>query len=390
MPQDLLDIAIVTHNYLPHLGGVEVTAAKHAELLASRGHRVTVYTSALPKGYDENEYAVPRGVRVERHTPLVRIKNMPFDPSLAILKRHDVVHAHLPYAFGAELLAIRTRIARIPLVVSFHSGENGGSLKRLLAGPSVSAIGDFYIRYLSARAVGHARKICLVSHDQADHRTSPLRRLLSRFPEKRAFVPYGVDLSIFFPPPERTRVSAFRLVWCGRLDAPSAEYKRPDLALDLVRALGPGVHLNVLGDGELRGRWEARAVQLGITDQVTFSGRLTQMGLAEAYRSADCLISTSVSSEGRPLSILEAMATAMPVIVPNITGLGSLIRNEETGLLYPAREIPALVERVRQLESMPSLASLIGSNAAQTIQNNFSWEASVDRLESALFEAAGG
>lgn len=370
------------------MGGVEITAAHQAEELAARGHDVTVFTSTLPDGYDAGQCTPPPRVRVVRRRPLLRIKNMPLDPCLADIKGFDVVHAHLPYLFGAELVAISTLRHDTPFTFSFHGGQNDGNLKQLLRHPSLNSLGDLYIRYLSTRCVSHAAKICLIAENQAEHPSSPLRRLVARYPERVVCVPNGVNTRLFAPPARRMPADGLRLVWCGRLDSSSQKHKRPDIALDAMTALPSSVRLRILGDGDLHDHWQAEIERRGLSDRVQIVGRLSQREVAAEYRRADALISTS-TSEGIPLAILEAMSTELPVIVPDLVGLDGLVEPDRTGLIFCAGAVSELVAAVNRFAGLrQSERAQIGSAARKLIERRYTWKASADALEAALVEAA--
>jgi len=86
----------------------------------------------------------------------------------------------------------------------------------------------------------------------------------------------------------------------------------------------------VIGDGELRDSLEEHANRLGIRRSVIFTGWVTE--LAEAYADLDVVALTSLN-EGTPVSLIEAMASAKPVIAVNVGGVCDIVQDGESGML---------------------------------------------------------
>jgi glycosyltransferase involved in cell wall biosynthesis len=139
-----------------------------------------------------------------------------------------------------------------------------------------------------------------------------------------------------------------RLLFVGRLTrAKGLQYLMSAVA-ELVRA-GRRVHLDLVGDGELRDEISSQVEALGISDAVAFHGRVA-LGdeLLGRYRSADVFVLPSVS-EGTPKVILEAMASCLPVVSTDVGGISTIVRSEENGLLVPPKSPPALATAVARI-----------------------------------------
>ena len=94
----------------------------------------------------------------------------------------------------------------------------------------------------------------------------------------------------------------------------------------------PQVRTVIVGDGDERASLEAHAQSLGIKDSVIFAGyRSDVRALMPAF---DVYVNTS-SYEGVSLTILEAMATALPVVATRVGGNPEVVIDQETGLLVP-------------------------------------------------------
>jgi glycosyltransferase involved in cell wall biosynthesis len=103
---------------------------------------------------------------------------------------------------------------------------------------------------------------------------------------------------------------------------------------------------------------------------VTFRGHVPDV--AAEMRRADVIVRPSFS-EGMPLSLLEAMATRVSLVVSDIPGNNDLIRDGENGLLFPAGNVERLVEQLNRLVRSPELRRKLAENAWRDAQQ-YTWE----------------
>jgi glycosyltransferase involved in cell wall biosynthesis len=99
-----------------------------------------------------------------------------------------------------------------------------------------------------------------------------------------------------------------------------------------VRSPGRKVTLLVAGEGPLRSELEAQVRSLGLAERVRLLGARTDV--PEVLNAADVFVLSS-SWEGNPLSVMEAMAAALPVISTSVGGVPELVEDGVTGLLVP-------------------------------------------------------
>jgi glycosyltransferase involved in cell wall biosynthesis len=184
---------------------------------------------------------------------------------------------------------------------------------------------------------------------------------LRRFgiPDYHVFrVPHGVDNELFArtaaPCLDPVRHAVIRREWGIAEDAfvvlsvgklvPSKRH------LDVVRAvarLGQGATLLVVGSGPLADRVAEEAARLGV--DAKFVGFLNQTEIGEAYAAADVLALSS-DFETWGLVVNEALATGLPVVVSDTVGCApDLVRDGETGYLYPLGDIEGLVARLETM-----------------------------------------
>ena len=137
----------------------------------------------------------------------------------------------------------------------------------------------------------------------------------------------------------------------------------------LLRALvqAPPHPFHVLGDGESRGQLERLARDLGIADRIRFCGFLKGTELEREIAGAQYAAIPSECYENFPYAALELMAQGKPLIVSDVGGLPELVRDGETGLLFPPGNAAALAERIGMLRGDPQLCEALGRNARDSI-----------------------
>ena len=120
-------------------------------------------------------------------------------------------------------------------------------------------------------------------------------------------------------------------------------------AMATIRHCDPDVHLFLVGGGRLEGSLRQTVVQLGLEDQVTITGRVSDQSIREFYAIADVFVTSSVH-EGLPTTILEAMASELPVVATDIPGVRELI-TDDSGILVQPRSPPDLAEGMTKMQT---------------------------------------
>jgi glycosyltransferase involved in cell wall biosynthesis len=177
-------------------------------------------------------------------------------------------------------------------------------------------------------------------------------------------LPNVVDTERFQPGPPRED-GTVRLLAVGRL----GPEKRFDRFLELLAALrGSGsrpVTGVIAGDGTLRDELEAQAQRLGLAPPACeFRGAVAST--AELYREADVLVLTS-DWEGTPNVVLEAMASALPVVATRVGGVAELVTDGETGFLVEPEDASGAEAAVRRLVEDPALRRSMGASGRARI-----------------------
>ena len=191
-----------------------------------------------------------------------------------------------------------------------------------------------------------------------------------------------------FPFRERNFVGAaaeWRLVQAGRL----IEKKGLPVAL---RAFAkflreyPNATLTIAGEGPLLGQLQELARDLKIDDRVSFTGFISQEQLRDLYYQSHIFLHPSETGadgnqEGIPNSMLEAMASGLPVFATRHGGIPEAIENGMSGVLVPEHDHEALARTLLSAAQDPDFLSRIARNAAEVVRKNFDLIAQVRRLE---------
>jgi L-malate glycosyltransferase len=128
------------------------------------------------------------------------------------------------------------------------------------------------------------------------------------------------------------------------------------------------------GDGPLRDELEALARELKVNERVHFLG--IRSDVPELMRAADAFALTSLS-EAASLTLLEAMASALPVIATNVGGNPELARHEREGLLFPRRDASGCATAIRRVFDDPHLAARLGMAGRARAEERYRLERTV-------------
>ena len=163
-------------------------------------------------------------------------------------------------------------------------------------------------------------------------------------------------------------------------------------AFAIFKKDNPEAEFFIAGKGPLQPELEMLAAGLGIFKNVHFVGFLSQPKLRELYASSHLFLHPSETSpnqdqEGVPNSILEGMATGLPVAGTRHGGIPEVVDHGRTGLLVPEEDHVALANAMQEITHSPGLLAEMGLRARAAVIDRFEQDAQVDLLESFYEEA---
>lgn len=315
-------------------------------------------------------------VSVER-LPLVRSVDPRQDTAALVqvrdlLRRHraGLVHSHMAKAGFTARLAAATLRDRPRTIHTFHG--------HVLSGYFSSGTERAFARIERSLA----RRTDVLVAVSAEVRDALLDIGIGTAAQYEV-LPLGVDLDPFLQVthPSGTLRAALRvpseapLLGVPARLAPVKDHKM------LLRAMVdvPGVHLAVLGDGELRGLLELEATTLGIRDRVHFPGWWEDM--PTAFADLDLVVLTS-RNEGTPMALIEASGSGRAIVATDVGGVRDVVVDGRTGVLAAAGDHHAVAMSIRDLLADPGRRQALGSAGREHVRNRYGLAASLEAMSS--------
>jgi sugar transferase (PEP-CTERM/EpsH1 system associated) len=285
-------------------------------------------------------------------------------------ERPDIVHTHAWGTLLEGLLA--ARLARVPVIVH---GEHGTLQLRA------------HHRYLQRWAWSMVDQVLSVSSRLAERMAAETGFAVERIRTIRN----GVDLSRFGSmnrawarqeldlPREAPIVAAV-----GRL-VPVKSHRTLVEAMSRLKAKHPDAILVLAGDGPLASALAEQIDRLELRETVRLLGHRDDVQTVLA--AADVFVLAS-DSEGLSNTILEAMASRLPIVATHVGGADELVLDGETGLLVPPASASALAEALNLLLSDPETGRAMGAAGRRRVEAEFGLDGMVHRYERFYAEAA--
>ena len=139
----------------------------------------------------------------------------------------------------------------------------------------------------------------------------------------------------------------------------------------------PGVHLAVIGDGEIRARIDADSAARGLTDRVHLVG--WRHNLPGVLADLDAVVLTS-RNEGTPVALIESLAAGRPVVATDVGGVRHVVDHGRTGLLAPAGDVRSIAGRIATVLSDRALAVRLADAGRAAVAARFGEERLVNEI----------
>jgi colanic acid/amylovoran biosynthesis glycosyltransferase len=271
---------------------------------------------------------------------------------------------------GLRMLPIARRLA-IPLAVHFHGSDLAGGLA------------NRWYRWSIERAIHQFRAIIVVNTKQRDWL---VQRGVS--PETVHVIPCGVPTDESVPPlPRERNGSSPQFMVVSRL----VKLKGIDITIRAFASVVseiPEARLVIAGEGPEREDLEALVRDLGLTAHVRFAGWLSQMEIRRELERSDVFVQHSLVPEGWPVSVAEASAMGLPVVVTGCGGLAEQVVDNVTGLIVPMRDVGRMQESMLRLTLDPDLRTRMGTAGRARMIQEFDVKRQIAKLEDVLIGCA--
>lgn len=373
-------------------GGGERQCVSLARALGQQGHEVTVYASAYDRAkcfpgicQDITVKEVGRGRLPWLRKPLFLRGYLDMRRLAAVVQtRHDIWNPHhWPAQWGAVWLKRKLGGKVVWMcndVPSFHeqAGEN-----RLLAPLH-------WLRY---------------AYDRSQNRKVDLTLFLSNWAESEFRVIYdgptrvvrsGADPERFGPGGDGGKIRArfhlqpddFVLLWLGIF----MPHRRLEDAIQAIKLLQPrNSRIKLLLAGSDRSYPEYLqslkdlAKGLGLQQEVIFAGKVEDEEIRDFYCACDAFLFPN-ENQTWGLAVLEAMACGRPVLVSRGAAVHEVLTDQETALLFPARDPQVLAQRIQLLAENPALRQEIARKGTTLVRNTYNWNRFADQIVDACQE----
>ena len=374
-------IGVVTHYMPPHIGGIEIVADSLFRAYRNAGFEVRWVAAREPASMEAREDG---RIRVRCWNGLESKLGVPW-PVLGIEGRlevnrlvrwADLLHVHDCLYEASAAAVLLARRAKKPVILSQHIG--------FVKYPNVVLN---VIEHIANKTLGRAA-LRLATHvvfctKAAEQFAAPM---LKGQNGKTSVIPNGIDIDVFRPPSPRERAQAraqFKLpdglpiaLFVGRL----VEKKGVDVFAELIRAM-PSHHFMIVGDGPLR------SLIPGDAPNVSRFPEVAPQAMALMYRAADVFLLPS-HGEGLPLSVQEAMATGLPVIVSQDEGFTGMLASEGA-CIAAERTAAAFRQSLEQLAEDPRSSDLLAARGRALAVREWGLDLMNKRYEALIRELTG-
>jgi glycosyltransferase involved in cell wall biosynthesis len=374
-----IKLCIVTHTFLPHVGGIERVVYEQSKRLMKKQYEVKVIThrNYTPKQYTYDGVnvvcydALNIGFRLGIPYPIPNVTS--YKTFLESIKSSTLIHAHGHPYLSSLIAAKLSKRYQKPFILTQHNTfiEYNGIWD------TIERINDLAIGKQTLKA---AQKIIVISKATKNYVLQ-----LGAEPEKIEVIYNGVDLERFKPImnaraeirrklgiSEDAIVAATvrRLVYKNGIDTLIESAK-----IGIQRS--PKLVYLVIGKGPDFNDVKTKVSQLGIGKNFILAGFVSDEDLPSYYNASDFFILPSKSGEGLPLVALEAMACGLPVVATDVGGIGEVMI-DGFGKIVPPNNPEAMAQV--SLDLAETNFSNMKGPLRKIMLEKYSWDVNVEKL----------
>ncbi|MDO8487469.1 MAG: glycosyltransferase family 4 protein [Candidatus Curtissbacteria bacterium] len=353
-----MKVALIIDTWFPTVGGGQTNAWEISKRLAGNGISIDIIT----RNTGPDSFNLPKNLNVIKLG--AKIKSSDYISKITFLSRsyffiaggnYDLVHAHafLP-GITARLISVTKSI---PAVFTVHGTSIDTDLNNL---PKAWLEKFILTQILYSAQITVSRDFLRIKNIN----------------KNIAYISNGVEIENF------DRVKAKKagnptLLFVGRLH-PQKNLPNLFRAINIVKKDIPNIKLIIVGDGEQKESLKKIAKDLGLTSNISFKGETQGQELIRFYKSSSAFILPSIY-EGQPLTLLEAWAAKLPVIVTATGDLPYLVRDGYNGyLIKNHKDAQGIASQIKKALSSKNLEDL-GQNGYNLVTRDFSWEKSAQK-----------
>jgi len=355
----------LTHNFYPVVGGVETFVLETSKRLTKMGHNVIVITSNKTPNEKKMliNHEVVDGIEVFR-VPFNRIfrYNISFEVLKKILNlKYDIIHVH-GFGFLSDLIPSVKLFMGKKIFISTHGG--------IFHTRYASFFKNLYFDTILRFDLLFADKI--IAHSLKD------KKLFLKIsnPNRISLVNYGINWERLSK--IKRKNDGKTLIYVGRL----AKNKRLDRILHVLYHLKkkiPDIKLLLIGsDWGEKEKLIRLAKELDVLGNMEFVGSVPHEKVEKCLSKSDIFLLSS-SYEGFGISVLEAMASGLPVVVNNIPSMKEIISNGKNGFVVDFSKYKKVSKLIIKILKDKKLQKSIDRNAKASTKK-YDWENICDKL----------
>jgi alpha-1,3-mannosyltransferase len=355
-----MKIVHVTPGFYPTVGGIQKYVEDLCLNLIRLGHQsdVITYDRHTITGEKLRRYEKYKGINIYR-LPFYGPGIYPMAPGiLKKIKDYDIVHVH-GVGVSCDILSLTKIFHRKHMILSSHGGifhTNKSSLAKRL-----------YFFIWCRQELKNFDRIIAVSRNDEE--------LFSRISKRTVFIPNGIDLGMYAGIKRKPKKNT--LLFIGRL----SPNKRIDMLIEVVNLLKkdmPDVKLYVAGSEwkDERKKLEAMVSEKKLERNVIFTGEVSEKEKLSLLSRAELFVSAS-EYEGFGISVVEAMAAGLPVVLNNIEAFKNLVNNRKSGFLTDFSKPEIAKKLILKLKNQ-NLSGISGN--AKKEAKKYDWKNLVKRI----------
>ncbi len=376
-----------------YFGGVERRIVETAKSLHNQVH-VTLY-SGTKAGF--RKPASLNGLHVVpcfSTDALFPVDNWFFNKTLARAVdtiNADVYEAHAASGYGF-LRALRKKGIRKPFIQTVHGVLGDEYVQATQTGsPTLRArLANFFMGQLSKLEEETAKNATLTV-TISEYSAEKIVKLYGVEKTHIRIAPNGVDTQRFKPSKTCEKIkrqiginNKLCVLFVGRLIPRKGLTYLVEAAKHIVKEYSQILFL-IVGDGPLKQHLLLHIKETKLASNFVFLGDVKEKLLPALYNCADVFVLPSIQ-EGQGIALLEAQATAKPVVAFNVGGIGEAVLDKETGFLTRA-DSSGLADAIMKLLANESLRKTMGSIGRKFVEDNFSWDICAKKMLQVYQEA---
>ncbi len=377
-----MKIAIFSDTFPPQTNGVANVAYQSAKNLSDLGNKIIVFTVAKKTKNDLNS----ENLKIVRLPSLPAFAypgerlTIPLGISFPYLKKFkpDVIHVHTPFSVGLEG-ALAAKLFKIPLVGTHHT---------------------FYDHYLKHIKLDYdwmkkfSWKCCVGFYNFCDLVINPSKALTDALKERGLKIPTevirnSINTDLFQPVSSAKEKKIIKksfgienksVIYMGRLSY-EKNIDKVIKAFAIMLEKNPELKLMIVGDGPEKQKLENLVKELKIKNKVIFTGFLYKDELNKTLQANEVFLS-ACKSENMPLSVAQAMASGLPLIMVKENGLSEMIEENINGFFCKTDNPEDMAEKTLKLLSNARLLKKLGAGSRK-----MAMEYSNEKITELLIEA---